>query len=319
MGGPQQTVGNDTFASGTTRFSVDVRFPADNNNTVKCAEGTAKKRYVRGQARKDGLEQCWGGEGNVKQQQRAALSRVFDVHQLPAFGISPPAAPPSHAHRFDWLPQGQAPPEHASRYSWAPDGQLPPPPLPLFEERHLHDTVSLCPKPLRLQLRGPNATELSTHRIHVKLIAAERAFFGLDATVIREHVDAAHGEDGEGHHGFEEAVPEFEFPPLEEIATYITLVLTMASSSDFVRSHVDPDGYAKAKAKEAWKKEKQLAGAGAELAIKKLLATPLLEVDIGKGIETIEQAERENVNAGLIDKAAEHVEKVIEAYMRQPD
>ena len=151
----------------------------------------------------------------------------------------------------------------------------------------------------------------------MRLLQAENAVFGLDATVIREHSESAHGNDGEGHHGFEEELPEFEMPPLEDIATYLTLVLTMASSSEFVRQHVDPEGYAKAKAKEAYKKEKQLAGAGAEMAVKKLLTTPLLEVDIASAIEVIERAERENVAAALIDKAVEHTERAIEAYMGQ--
>ena len=104
-------------------------------------------------------------------------------------------------------------------------------------------------------------------------------------------------------------------PPLEELATLLTTVLTMASSSAFVRSHVDPEGYAKAKAKEAYKKEKQLESAGVEIAVKKILTTPPEELDIARAMETIEKAEQENVLSSLIDKAAERVERAIEIYM----
>ena len=84
--------------------------------------------------------------------------------------------------------------------------------------------------------------------------------------VMREHADDGHGHDEEGHHGFAEELgvrttraartagqrcaltrPAFEpllgqleMPPLEEIATILTMCLTMASSSDFVRSHGAP-------------------------------------------------------------------------------
>ena len=114
--------------------------------------------------------------------------------------------------------------------------------------------------------------------------------------------------------GLRRGCPEIEMPPLEEIATFLTMALTMASSSDFVRSHVDPEGYAKGKAKESFKKEKQLAASGAELAIRKILSTPLTDLDIDKALKTIEEAEKENVLGSLIDKAAEHVEKALEVY-----
>ena len=106
---------------------------------------------------------------------------------------------------------------------------------------------------------------------------------------------------------------EIEMPPMEEIATLLTMCLTMASSSAFVRSHVDPKGYAEAKAKESYKKQKHLAASGAEMAIKKILATPLLELDLAKAMRTIEEAEQQNVLGSLIDKAAEHMERAIEA------
>ena len=102
---------------------------------------------------------------------------------------------------------------------------------------------------------------------------------------------------------------------MEDIASILTLCLTMAASSEFVRSHVDPEGFALAKAKESHKKKVQLASSGAELAIRKVLSTPLDKLDIDHAINTIEEAERQNVQAILIDKAAEHTEKAIELHM----
>ena len=44
------------------------------------------------------------------------------------------------------------------------------------------------------ELRLGNDTQMQTRRVHVKLLQEENAVFGLDASVIREHVDSAHGE-----------------------------------------------------------------------------------------------------------------------------
>ena len=65
------------------------------------------------------------------------------------------------------------------------------------------------------------------------------------------------------------------------------------------------------------KKEAQVAASGAQMKLKKILATPLLELDIAKAIQTIEEAERENVLASLIDKATEHTQLAIQAYMHE--
>ena len=226
-------------------------------------------------------------------------SRIINVTQLPAFKIYHPPSPPPALGWGHHTVEGESSP------------------FPLFENRHLHDTVSLCPHPLRLRLRGDNESLLSTRRVHVSIDKAEGAVFGIDAAIIREDDDDLHGNDGAGHHGFEEAMPEFELPPLEEILTFITMCLTIASSSEFVRSHVDPEGYAAAKAKESYKKSKHLAESGALIKIKKIIATPLLELDIAKAMAVIEEAEKENVLDSLIDKATEHTEHAIEAYMNE--
>jgi hypothetical protein len=192
-----------------------------------------------------------------------------------------------------------------------------PSPVPLFVQRHIVDHVSTCPHPLRLQLRGTDGSLLRARQVTVALQRAHGAIFGIDAVRIRQNEDDGHSEDAEGgHHGFAEFV-EFEWPPLEDILLFLTMALTMASSSEFVRSQVDPVGYAAAKAKESNKKEKQLAAAGADVALRKVIATPLLELDINQAMQAIDEAEEQNVQASLIDKAVAHTEKAIEAYMAQ--
>ena len=80
---------------------------------------------------------------------------------------------------------------------------------------------------------------------------------------------------------------------------------------------MDPKGYAAAKAKESYKKEKQLAASGADMAIRKLLATPVEKVDVAHAMLVIEEAEAQGVLASLIDKAAMHTERAIEEYMNE--
>ena len=55
------------------------------------------------------------------------------------------------------------------------------------------------------------------------------------------------------------------------------------------------------------------------MRLKKLLNTPLDQVDIAKALSLIEEAEREgdNVPPALIDKAVEHTERAIEVYMEE--
>ena len=49
--------------------------------------------------------------------------------------------------------------------------------------------------------------------------------------------------------------------------------------------------------------------------LRALLATPLLELDIEKAKDTIEEAEEANVMPSLIDKAVEHTENAAEAQL----
>ena len=68
--------------------------------------------------------------------------------------------------------------------------------------------------------------------------------------------------------------------------------------------------------KESFKKEKHLAASGADAAVRKLLATPITNVDVAQALKTIEEAETQNVLGSLIDKAARHTERAIEVQMK---
>lgn len=63
------------------------------------------------------------------------------------------------------------------------------------------------------------------------------------------------------------------------------------------------------------RKAAQLGNRKAEQQVRALLATPLLDLDIEKAKDTIEEAEEANVMPSLIDKAVEHTEEAAEAQM----
>ena len=201
----------------------------------------------------------------------------------------------------------------------------------------------LCAPPLHLQLESVNGTHPRLRAVHVSLHSAtgHHTSVGLDAIELVEsreeaeefimegveaEVEERGGEDGgDGPVSSEEPVSsagagagggsssDSAELPIGEIATVTGVAATAAASSDFVRSHVKPNEYAKGKAKEAAKKQAQVARSGAEGRVRKLLATPVLEVDVAEGLSIIEEAEAENVLASLIDKAAQHVEKAAQA------
>ena len=87
-----------------------------------------------------------------------------------------------------------------------------------------------------------------------------------------------------------------------------------------VRSQINPEAYAAGKAREGARKSAQLGRNTAEQAVRALLATPLMEVNVEEAKTVIEEAEEANVLPTLIDKAVEHVQDAAEAQMQaSPD
>lgn len=82
-----------------------------------------------------------------------------------------------------------------------------------------------------------------------------------------------------------------------------------------MRSQVKPEEFKRQKASEGARKAAQLGNRKAEQQVRALLATPLLDLDIEKAKDTIEEAEEANVMPSLIDKAVEHTEEAAEAQM----
>ena len=185
--------------------------------------------------------------------------------------------------------------------------------------------VIACPLPLEIQLTNVNGTYAMLESVHLSIHSGSghAHLIGLDAIELigvedvedleveveleEEEEEEDVGEDAESDAGGAAEV-ESEIP-VGEIASVTGVAATAAASSDFVRSQVKPDEFAKDKAKEETKKELQLARSGAEGRIRKLLATPLEEVDVGEALAIIEDAEAEGVLPSLIDKAVEHTEK----------
>ena len=109
----------------------------------------------------------------------------------------------------------------------------------------------------------------------------------------------------------------FELLSLENLASLIGLLATVAASSDFVREHVRPAEFAQGKAREAAKKQAQLGRHGADAAIRRLLATPVDQVDVAAALEAIEAAEEQDVLGSLIDKAALHTQHAAQMQVLQ--
>lgn len=235
--------------------------------------------------------------------------------------------------------------------------ETPPQPFTAFEQQLLQGSSSstsqldnsTCASPLRLNIEAVNESFPMVEAIHVSLHSqtGHAMELGLDAIQIvgvkekgtiewdeleemEEVEDEEDGGDGDGgtdgggtdDGGGDAGGAEFEAPEMEipvgEIASVVGVAATAAASSDFVRSNVKPDEFAKDQAKESAKKEAQLARSGAEAAIRKLLATPLMEVDVGEALEIIDEAEAQNVLPSLIDKAVEHTERAAQLQFHAP-
>ena len=202
----------------------------------------------------------------------------------------------------------------------------------------LHLAQPTCALPLQLVLEDINGTYPHLLSLHVSLHSAsghameigidgvqligdkvveEIAWDGLEEMEEPEDDDGgddgdAGGDDagaGDSGGGSEHHAGGGEEIPVGEIAGVVGVGATAAASTDFVRSQVKPEEFAKGQAKESAKKEAQLARSGAEGLIRKLLATPLPEVNVAEALAIIDEAEQENVLASLIDKAVDHTEK----------
>jgi len=82
---------------------------------------------------------------------------------------------------------------------------------------------------------------------------------------------------------------------------------------------VKPEAYAKQKAREGDKKAAADARSGADMLVKKLLATTLDEVDIEEAKKIIDDAEDAGVLPSLIDKAVEHTQAAVEMQLMGDD
>ena len=206
----------------------------------------------------------------------------------------------------------------------------------------LNYSRAVCAPPLRLRLHAVNETFPTLQSIHISLHSASghAKMLGIDGIQLigtkeqaeiemgeleeleveeeeeeeEEEEDAGdEGGDSNDDAGGDDSGSEYEMPeaeiPVGEIASVTGIAATAAASSDFVRSNVKPEEFAADQAKESTKKEAQLQRSGAEAAIRKLLATPLLEVDVGEALEIIDEAEAQHVLESLIDKAVEHTER----------
>lgn len=220
---------------------------------------------------------------------------------------------------------------------------------------------AVCPLPLRFGVRkvprslgalvGTVVEPVLIQQVRIALLAVGGASVGIEAVELTGSVveELEEGEalelefdEGEevvkeeeaaeeeashaaGGGGGEEAAEEGEGFDVAEFASVMGMVATAASSSDFVRKHVKPDEYAAGLAKEAGKAAKKGGPQPSrqEKTLRKILATPLLQVDVQEAMVTIEAAEddvlavteetlAESLN-GLIDQVVQHVQKAVEA------